>query len=166
MDWTTLGQILMVIFGSIFIWFCTSGIIHVILHVTNLWGKICLTIKRPKPKRYLTKVDPIYELKECSFSTDLYIHKWELEYTILFGTQLLLIFFPYPIELMYWRYQHKGLIFLCKKEEVAYVTKDLAKLYEDKMAPSIKEREEEKKKREMENKKIDALNQIFKQNYE
>jgi hypothetical protein len=142
MDWTSLGQILIVIFGSLFIWFCLSGIIHIIFYVTNAWEKITLKITRPKPKRYLTKVDPIYELKDCQWDTGLSIHKWALKYVPLMWVQFFLLLIPYPIEIMYWRYRHENSMFLCKKEDVVNITEDLAKLYEDKMAPQLKEWDE------------------------
>lgn len=166
MDWIALGENLIVIFVSILVWYSISGLFHMFLHMINSWEKIVYKIKRPKPKRYLTKVDPIYEMRECTWESGVSIHKWSLRYDVNLWIQFLLIFIPYPIEIMYWRYRHENSIYLCKKDEVVNLTEDLSKLYEDKMAPSIKEWEETKRKRKEQDNKIDELNQIFKQNYE
>ena len=47
MDWIALGENLIVIFGSILVWYCISGLFHMFLYMINSWEKIVYKIKRP-----------------------------------------------------------------------------------------------------------------------
>ena len=144
-----------------------SALIHIIMYFLDVWDKIAIKINLPKSKKYLTKVDPIYELRESSWDTSVYVYKWSLRYehydSILC---LLLIIIPYPIILKKFGYYVEDSIYLCEREKVKDISEDLKTIYERKMVDINREMEiERKKKNEIEN-KFDELNQIFKQNYE
>ena len=71
---------------SLVVWM-TMGVIHMILHAIGLWDKMAINIKLPKRKRFLNKVDPIYELDESDFG-GFAVRKWELGYDDTFGLQM------------------------------------------------------------------------------
>lgn len=144
--------------------FIVSGIIHIILYSLNIRDKISLVIKLPKPKKYLTKVNPIYELVEGY--GDYHIRKWELDYKELVGVQFLLIFIPYPIDLLFYRYDIKYTLYLCEIEDLKDVTRPLEEIFEEKYKViNAEELEKERIKTERRN-KIDKLNKVFTENYE
>lgn len=144
--------------------FMMSGLIHIVLYSLNVRDKISLVIKLPKPKKYLTKVNPIYELVEGY--GDYHIRKWELDYIELFGVQFFLIFIPYPIDLLFYRYEIKRSLYLCEKENLKDITNSLEEIFEEKYKILYAEElEKERIKTERQN-KIDGLNKVFTENYE
>jgi len=144
--------------------FIVSGIIHIILYSLNIRDKISLKIRLPKPKKYLTKVNPIYELTKGY--GEYHIRKWELNYVELVGVQFLLIFLPYPIDLLFYRYDIKYTLYLCETDDLKDVTRPLEEIFEEEYnVIHAKELEEERIKTERQN-KIDELNKVFTENYE
>jgi hypothetical protein len=68
---------------SLVVWMII-GFVHMMLHIFNVWDRMAINIKLPKRKRFLNKVDPIYELDESNFG-GFAVRKWELGYDDTFG---------------------------------------------------------------------------------
>ena len=149
---------------SLVVWMI-MGIIHMMLHIFNMWDKMAIKIKLPKRKRFLNKVDPIYELVESDFGRFV-VRKWELGYVDSFGLQMLMIYIPYPINLLRYKYIQTGHIWLGEKTELSEITEDLGDMFERIWAiENAKEIEEKRFKKEHQD-NIDRINKVFKENFE
>lgn len=153
------------------IWFAMSGMICLILDATpikeglSLRDYIAINIKLPKRSRFLTKVDPIYELVDTWDGWA--IRKWSLEYSDnSFAIALFSLFLVYPVNFYRYTYVEKGLIYLPAKIKVEDIDKSLKEIYEEQwMVENADRLAEEAKQKEKED-KIDKLNKIFIENYE
>jgi ABC-type multidrug transport system fused ATPase/permease subunit len=149
---------------SLVVWM-VMGVIHMILHAIGLWDKMVINIKLPKRKRFLNKVDPIYELNESDFG-GLVVRKWELGYDDTFGLQMLMIYIPYPIKLLRYKYIQSSYIWLDEKTKLSEITEDLGDMFERIWAiENAKEIEEKRIKKEHQD-NIDRINKVFKENFE
>jgi hypothetical protein len=141
------------------------GVIHMILHGVGLWDKMAINIKLPKRKRFLNKVDPIYELDESDFG-GFAVRKWELGYDDTFGLQMLMVYIPYPIKLLRYKYIQTGHIWLDEKTKLSEITEDLGDMFERIWAvENAKEIEEKRIKKEHQD-NIDRINKVFNENFE
>ena len=140
-------------------------LLHILLYFLEIRDKIALNIKLPKRKRYLTKVDPIYELLDDEWN-GWCIRKWELGYDeCSIGLLLLMPFIPYPVNLLQYKYVATGVIYL---NDVKYTDIDvsLKEYYEAQWLIENAERLEiDARKKELKNKR-DNLNKVFNENYE
>jgi hypothetical protein len=149
---------------SLVVW-ATMGVIHMILHSIDLWDKIAINIKLPKRKRFLNKVDPIYKLGESDFS-GFVVTKWELGYEDTFGLQMLMVYIPYPIKLLRYKYVQAQHIWLDEKTKVSEITEDLGDMFERIWAvENAKEIEEKRIKKEHQD-NLDRINKVFNENFE
>lgn len=152
--------------GYLIGWFIFSSVINLIPYTINLWGKMSIKINAPRPKRYKTKVDPIYKIT-LGFNRDSYfVEKYELRYETNDFAQLLLLLIPYPIELNFFGYHFVSSYFVCKKSEIDFIEEDLKDIYErkhDTATYTTQLRNIEKIK--IQNKE-DNLNKVFNENYE
>ena len=149
---------------SLVVWM-VMGVIHMILHAIGLWDKMSINIKLPKRKRFLNKVDPIYELNESDFG-GLVVRKWELGYDDTFGLQMLMVYIPYPIKLLRYKYVQTGHIWLGEKTKLSEITEDLGDMFERIWAvENAKEIEEKRIKKEHQD-NIDRINKVFNENFE
>jgi ABC-type multidrug transport system fused ATPase/permease subunit len=149
---------------SLVVWM-VMGVIHMILHAIGLWDKMAINIKLPKRKRFLNKVDPIYELNESDFG-GLVVRKWELGYDDTFGLQMLMIYIPYPIKLLRYKYIQSSYIWLDEKTKLSEITEDLGDMFERIWAiENAKEIEEKRIKKEHQD-NIDRINKVFNENFE
>lgn len=143
----------------------TIGVIHVILHSVGVWDKMAIEIKLPKRKRYKTKVTPIYQLEESDLSGGYYIRKWELDYEDEFGLQMLMVFIPYPIKLLRYKYITNKYVYL-GEIKIEEITEDLGDMFERLWAiENAKEIEEERIRKEYKD-NLDRINKVFNENYE
>jgi ABC-type multidrug transport system fused ATPase/permease subunit len=149
---------------SLVVWM-VMGVIHMILHAIGLWDKMAINIKLPKRKRFLNKVDPIYEWNESDFG-GLVVRKWELGYDDTFGLQMLMIYIPYPIKLLRYKYIQSSYIWLDEKTKLSEITEDLGDMFERIWAvENAKEIEEKRIKKEHQD-NIDRINKVFNENFE
>jgi hypothetical protein len=147
------------------VWWMTMGVIHMILHGVGLWDKMAINIKLPKRKRFLNKVDPIYELDESDFG-GFTVRKWELGYDDTFGLQMLMVYIPYPIKLLRYKYIQVGHIWLGEKTKLSEITEELGDMFERIWAvENAKEIEEKRIKKEHQD-NIDRINKVFNENFE
>ena len=153
------------------IWFAMSGMICLILDATpikegvSLRDYIAINIKLPKRSRFLTKVDPIYEL--VSTWNGWAIRKWSLEYSDnSFAIAFFSLFLVYPVNFYRYTYVEKGLIYLPAKTKVADIDKSLKEIYEEQWMVENADRLAEEAKQKAKEDKIDELNKVFTENYE
>ena len=143
----------------------TIGVIHVILHSVGVWDKMAIEIKLPKRKRYKTKVTPIYQLEESDLSGGYYIIKWELSYEDDFGLQMLMVFIPYPIKLLRYKYVVVGTTSL-GNIKIKEITEDIGVTFERLWAIANAKEIEEKRIRDEYKNNLDRINKVFNENYE
>lgn len=158
-------------FIVLLVWVAVSGLLFMMLDSTKLKSGrslrdyISINIKLPKRERFLTKVDPIYELKRVDWQ-GWCIVKWELGYTDNnVGLQFLMLLLFYPINLHRYKYVAQGGISLGDKDYTD-INVSLEEFYETQWA--IENAEELKKaarKKELKDKR-DNLNKVFNENYE
>ena len=159
-----LENIWVLVIMSLVVWMI-MGIIHMMLHIFNMWDKMAIKIKLPKRKRFLNKVDPIYELVESDFGRFV-VRKWELGYVDSFGLQMLMIYIPYPINLLRYKYIQTGHIWLGEKTELSEITEDLGDMFERIWAVENSKEIEEKRIKKEHQDNIDRINKVFKENFE
>jgi hypothetical protein len=141
------------------------GVLHMVLHGIGLWEIIAINIKLPKRKRFLSKVDPIYQLEDGDFGGYI-IRKWELGYEDSFGLQMLMVFIPYPIKLLRYKYIQTKYVWLGEKTNISEITEDLGELFERKWAiENAKEIEERRILKEYQD-NLDRINKVFNENFE
>lgn len=153
------------------IWFAMSGMICLILDATpikegvSLRDYIAINIRLPKRSRFLTKVDPIYEL--VSTWNGWVIRKWSLEYSDnSFAIAFFSLFLVYPVNFYRYTYVEKDTIYLPQKTKVADIDKSLKEIYEEQWLIENADRLAEEAKQKAKEDKIDKLNKIFIENYE
>ncbi len=163
----TIKEVLAAILIITVVLFIVSGAIHILLYTLGIREKITLKIKLPKRKKYLTKVDPIYQLRgdHCSNSS-YYIHKWKLGYIEQEWIELLLILIPYPIDIFVYKYEHVDVFYLCEKSGVENINRDLKDLYEEMYEEKYAEQIAKEKENNKLQSKVDQLNKVFTENYE
>jgi hypothetical protein len=139
---------------------------NIAMALIGCWNKMSVVMKFPKDKKYETKVDPIYEIRE-HYGGSMFIHKWSLKYTTNVGGELLCgIFIIYPTEFLFWRYAPDENVYLCEKENLSkYESFTLKSLYEERMDKINEENRLKQEKKNSQNKLIDNFNLEFKQNY-
>lgn len=142
------------------------GFIHMTLHIFNLWDKLVIEIKLPKRKRYKTKVTPIYQLEKSDLSGGYHIRKWELDYDDEFGLQMLMVFVPYPIKLLRYKYITNKYIYLGDQTKVSEITEDLGDMFERLWSIENAKEIEEKRIRKEYQDNLDRINKVFNENYE
>ena len=149
---------------SMIVW-VVIGFFHMLLHTAGVWDKMALEIKLPKRKRYKTKVTPIYQLEESDLSGGYYIIKWELSYEDDFGLQMLMVFIPYPIKLLRYKYVVAGTVSLgnIKIEEI---TEDIGITFERLWWVGHAKEIEEKRIRDEYKANLNRINKVFNENYE
>jgi hypothetical protein len=158
-------------FIVLLVWFAVSGLLYMMLDSTELRnGKslrdyISINIKLPKRERFLTKVDPIYELKNSDWQ-GWCIVKWELDYTDNnTGLQLLMLLLFYPINLHRYKYVAKGVISLGNKNYTD-IDVSLKEYYEAQwFIENAEELEKAARRKELKDKR-ESLNKVFNENYE
>ncbi len=140
-------------------------LLHILLYFLEIRDKIALNIKLPKRKRYLTKVDPIYELLEDEWY-GWCIRKWELGYgNTSDGLLLLMHLIPYPINLLQYKYVATGVIYL-KDVKYTDINVSLKEYYEAQWFIENAERLEKEALKKERQAKRDNLNKLFNENYE
>lgn len=150
---------------SMIVWI-VIGFFHMMLHIFNVWDKMAIEIKLPKRKRYKTKVTPIYQLEESDLSGGYYIRKWELDYEDEFGLQMLMVFIPYPIKLLRYKYITNKYVYLGEKTKVSEITEDLGDMFERLWAIENAKEIEEKRIRDEYKDNLNRINKVFNENYE
>jgi hypothetical protein len=159
LDFLLIGGVLLLVTWMIL------GVFHMILHAIGLWDKIAINIKLPKRKRFLNKVDPIYQLEDGDFGGYI-IRKWELGYEDTFGLQMLMVYIPYPIKLLRYKYIQTKYVWLGEKTKVSEITEELGELFERKWAiENAKEIEERRILKEYQD-NLDRINKVFNENFE
>ena len=159
LDFLLIGGVLLMV------WWMVMGVVHMILHAIGLWEIMSINIKLPKRKRFLTKVDPIYQLEDGDFGGYI-IRKWELGYEDSFGLQMLMVFIPYPIKLLRYKYTQTKYVWLGEKTKISEITEDIGELFERKWAiENAKEIEERRILKEYQD-NLDRINKVFNENFE
>jgi hypothetical protein len=144
-----------------------SAIINLCLMWWDLWYKIKINIQLPKPKRYSSKVAPIYQLEYSRWEEMMVIHKWDLDYVSNDNLQIFLPFVCfYPIIIKFWKYRLIDTVTVCDVDNVINLPDDLGKLYEDKWAITNEKWLNEERVRKEKRNKIDSLNKVFNENFE
>jgi hypothetical protein len=159
LDFLLIGGVLLLVTWMIL------GVFHMILHAIGLWDKIVINIKLPKRKRFLNKVDPIYELDESDFG-GFAVRKWELGYDDTFGLQMLMVYIPYPIKLLRYKYIQAGHIWLDEKTKLSEITEDIGDMFERIWAVENAKEIEEKRIKKEHRDNLDRINKVFKENFE
>lgn len=162
----TIKEVLAAILIITLVLFIVSGVIHILLYTLGIRKKITLKIKLPKRKKYLTKVDPIYQLRGNNYDSSYYIHKWKLGYIEQEWIELLLILIPYPIDIFVYKYEHVDVFYLCEKSGVEGINRDLKDLYEEMYEEKYAEQIAKEKENSKLQSKVDQLNKVFIENYE
>jgi hypothetical protein len=141
---------------------------HSLLYFLGIWDKIKIKINLPKPKKYLTKVDPIYELYKSNLCYYISVRKWSLRYSNenTVGLQFLFILIPYPIELYRYGYHIDDSVVVCDEGEEETITEDIGIIYERKWNLLHQEEIEKQKKKDSINNIYETANKIFNENYE
>ena len=159
LDFLLIGGVMSLVVWMVF------GFIHMLLHIIGVWDKIAINIKLPKRKRYLTKVDPIYELCDSDWG-GYCVKKWELGYEDEFGLQMLMVFMPYPIKLLRYKYINNNHIWLPDRTKIEEITEELGDMFERIWAVENKEALEKQRIKKEYQDNLDKLNKVFNENYE
>ena len=153
------------------IWFAMSSMIYLLLDAAptkegvSLRDYIAINIRLPKRSRFLTKVDPIYEL--VGTWDGWVIRKWSLEYSDnSFAIAFFSLFLVYPVNFYRYTYVEKGTIYLPKNLKVADIDRSLGDIYEEEWRIVHADRLSEEAKQKAKEDKIDELNKVFIENYE
>lgn len=153
------------------VWFAISSMVFLLLGATpvkegvSLRDYIAINIRLPKRSRFLTKVDPIYEL--VGTWDGWAIRKWSLEYSDnIFLIDFLSLLLIYPVKFYRYTYIKKGTIYLPQKTKVADIDKSLKEIYEEQWMVENADRLSEEAKQKAKEDKIDELNKVFIENYE
>lgn len=162
-------EILLVTFIGLFVWVLFNAALYVFS--SAILGenkeKFKKTVRLPIPKRFKTKVNPIYEIKRDSFGGDYYIFKYSLRYSRNNLYDMFCFFLiPYPITFETYGYNLEGECGLGDDVEVCVLEDSLEEFYEkqDKIEKQKKQKENEEKNK-LQN-KLHVLNKTFKENYE
>lgn len=140
-------------------------LITVILNIDS--KKYSLKIKLPIPKKYKTKVNPIYEISFSYLSDYYYIHKHSLGYeeneSLGFFSFILI---PYPIKIETYQYNQEEGLFFGDEKFVDNFQGSVEVFYENKMRIKREKFELELQKENKLQNKLNTLNKTFKENYE
>jgi hypothetical protein len=153
-------------FVSIIIIYIISMVFHVIFLVFNVWEKMEINIYLPKPKKYIIKVNPIYDIEEADMDDSLFVRKWELSYNELKWLRGFLIMIPWPITIHVFRYNVVDSYYLCSRDNIKLIEGELKDIFEEKYNKNKEEYGIFLSKEKDEKNKINELNKIFNENYE
>lgn len=161
-------QILLEIGVVILLCYILSMMFHCLLYFLGVWDKIKIKINLPKPKKYLTKVDPIYELYKNHWSDYVCVRKWSLKYGDEGTTalQFLIMIIPYPIEFYSYRYNIDDTVVVCNVGDEETITEDIGVIYERNWNKLYQKEIEKQKKKDSINNVYKTANKIFNENYE
>jgi hypothetical protein len=166
----TTENIFAIIFLPIFlliIWFGLGLIINSWFSKYNWYTKIKYIHKFKIPKRFKTKVSPIYKIETSDWDgSKMVIKKWSLQYYEKDIHQILSIFLIYPTQFLSYGYQLEDSVFLCKREDVESIKGTLEENYEKIWNEKNKEYLEECIIKNKRKEHINKLNEIFTKNYE
>lgn len=156
------------IFMIVFFWIIFCVAMHIILGSLGLFDKARIMFKVPKSKKYLSKLDPIYELYNNNYGySHYYIRKWSLSYKMNETFPALnVILFPWPLGPEIYKYHIENSYFICEKKDVSNIEGDLESNYNIKHNESLVKEAEKKRLKDEKNSKIKELNRSFKENYE
>ena len=164
-----IGEIIgIIIIGSLGL-ILLSLIVNLILLSLEIRNKVAWTIKLPKKKKYLIKVDPIYEIYQEDYWPGYRIRKWGLKWDQPEKWEVrTFLFSPYPIRLEKFGYVVENSFFLCDHDKITLLDPDrsIEDTYNElylkwKTEDDIKVADQKLKEEILEGK-----NKIFKQNYE
>jgi len=156
-----------IILFVIFLWVCVSLVVHLFLLMFDLFDSVRIKFKIPKSKKYLIKVDPIYELVHDHYDEHYSVRKWSLSYEMNENFPVLnAIIFPWPIEPQIFKYHIEGSYYLCDMNKLDEITEDLETLYNRFHQKWLDKEEKDKQIRDAKENKIKELNKIFDENYE
>jgi hypothetical protein len=164
-----IGDVLFQIGAVIFFWIIFCLILNVIHMSTGIRDRIALHFKIPKQKKYLTKVDPIYEMCHDNWDRGYKVKKWSLTYEEPENLAVwCFIFIPYPIVFETFKYRVEDSYFLCNMDEVNLLDPDvpLEITYNEKHERWLLKDAEEKRLKDIKKNIIKSKNKIFKENYE
>lgn len=131
------------------------------------YNKIKFIHKFKIPKRYKSKVTPIYELVESDWDGHrLVIKKWSLQYYEPEIYQILSLMLIYPTKFLRYGYQFEDSVFLCLKKDIESLNGTLEENYERIWGEQNKEYQEEVRVKNTRNKMIEDLNKTFLENFE
>jgi hypothetical protein len=152
---------------GVFLLLLLSGTLHIILYITGLWEIIKIKVNLPKPKKYLTKVDPIYELYRDEWGEFVTIRKWSLGYNNenTIWLQLIFLLIPYPIEFFSYGYHIEDSVVACRYGQEETITEDIGIIYERNWEIIYGKEIEEKRKKELIDNVYKTANKIFNENY-
>lgn len=148
------------------IWVIVCSFINLMLLYKR--DKIALKIKLPKQKKYLSKVDPIYNLELTEYFSHYHVHRYTIGYNESnFCLILSFMLFPYPVQILRYSYfESKFEFYVCDYEDVKEITRPLSEIYEEKLkytiGEALKETEIDTKNKNI----VKSLNKIFNENYE
>lgn len=166
----TAGDFASYFFGTILlllVWLCVGLGIRVFLMNRSWYDKILITYRFGIPKRFKTKVDPIYELADSNWDYDnMIIKKWSLKEYEKDWHELLSSLLLYPIKFMSYGYRFEDSVYLCKRDELEGLQGTLKENYEriwaEKNAEHLKDEEIRNRRKNI----INNLNQTFNENFE
>ena len=121
-----------------------------------------------KPDKFLTKVDPIYELFQVEIDGDYYIKKYSLGYK-LDNTISGFLFFFIPVPIYFYRYRYidnRWAFFACSKDYILSFDSDIKTVYETKLLDDAETEIRTKKYEDEILNKISEINAIYTENYE
>lgn len=152
-------------------WAFISIVLNLTLYFSGLRKKILWVIKIPKQKKYLTKVDPIYQMSYANdyWSTGYFVYKWSLTYDDIEDIKVWCAFLiPYPITIQTFKYRIEDKYFLCKENEVNQLDPDISleMMFNERHEKWLIKKAEEKLVEKNKTDLILSKNQIFKENYE
>jgi hypothetical protein len=148
------------------IWLVIGMLLTTWLSRYEWYKKIKYIYKFEIPKKYQTKVSPIYELSEDDWNGGMLIRKWSLRYYEKERHQILSLFLFYPIEFLTYGYQIEDTVFVCKKKDVDSIVGTLEENYERIWGKENAEYLREKEIKDQQKQRIKDLNQVFDENYE
>lgn len=149
------------------VWLVIGMITMSLISKYKWYTKIKYIHKFKIPKRFKTKVSPIYNLETSDWDgSKMVIKKWSLQYYEKEIYQILSILLIYPTQFLSYGYQFEDSVFLCKREDVESIEGTLEENYERIWSEKNKEYLEECAIKNKRKEHIEKLNEIFTQNYE
>lgn len=126
--------------------------------------ELSLRFKISPPKRFKTKVTPIYEVTTYEETSSYFsIGKYELAWIDFDSNNSR--FYLLPFVTLFQRYRYKAVDFFDFEQKLEENT-DIENLFEEKFAEKNKKQIEKETAEKREKDKIDSLNKVFKENYE
>ena len=149
------------------VWLCIGFGIRVFLMKRSWYGKILITYRLRIPKRFKTKVDPIYELTDSNWDGNrMIIKKWSLKEYEKDWHELLSSLLLYPIKFISYGYQLEDSVLLCERSELENVQGTLEENYERIWGKNNAEHLRDEEIRNKRKNIINNLNQTFNENFE